>query len=218
MLPYDAGALFALHSRYLQESWLFALPLLIFVFSMPIWMLRGGAAVGRLITGMLALAWLWVGLVFHGFYFADINFSAPLYAGLFVLQSLLLWWHTGSRGQLVVAYRMDVAGWIGGLLLFYAVIGYPLLDYLNGHTAGVRLTGIAAGPTALLTIALLLLMSGPTPLYLFLIPALWTFVAGFSGWVLGLWADLMMPLAVVALIPALLWKRRIQPSIDRGGG
>ena len=218
MLPYDAGALFALYSRYLQELWLFALPLLIFVLSMPIWMLRGSAAVGRLTAGMLALAWLWVGLVFHGFYFADLNFAAPLYAGLFVLQSLLLWWHTGSRGRLTVAYRKDVTGWIGVLLLFYAVIGYPLLDYLDGYTVGMRLVGVSPGPTALLTVALLLLTSGPTPLYLFVIPALWAFVAGFSGWVLDLWADMVMPLAVMALVPALLWKHRMHPPIDRETG
>ncbi len=209
MLPYDAEALFALYTSYLHQLWLFVLPLLILILSMPVWILRGGAAVGRIVVGVLALVWLWVGLVFHGLYFTDLNFAAPIYAGLFVLQGLLLFWHSGSHGRLVFAYRRDVVGWIGGFLLLYALIGYPLLDYLDGYTSGMRLVGLSAGPTALLTVALLLHTVKPAPLHLFVIPALWAFIAGFSGWVLGLWADLIMPLAVVALVPALSWKHRL---------
>ena len=218
MLPYDAEALFALYSGYLQDSWLFALPLLILTLSMLVWILRGGSAVGRIVAGVLALGWLWVGLVFHGFYFVDLNFAAPLYAGLFVLQGLLLLWQSAARGRLAFVYRKDIVGWVGGFLLLYALIGYPLFDYLNGHAEGVRLAGLAAGPTALLTIGLLLHTIAPTPLHLFVIPVIWTLVAGFSGWVLGLWTDLLMPLAAMVLLPTLIWKHRLQRSLDPQAG
>ena len=218
MLPYDAQALFALYARYLHELWLFALPLLILMLSMLAWIPRGGPAIGRIVAGVLALGWLWVGLVFPGFYFTDLNFAAPLYAGLFILQGLLLSWQGGLRGRLVFGYRRDAAGWVGWLILLYALVAYPLLDYLDGHTAVLRLSGLAPGSNVLLTTGLLLHTAGRVPWYLFVIPVIWAFIAGFSGWVLGLWADLIMPLVVVMLLPALVWRSRLDKSLDRGTG
>lgn len=164
---------------------------------------------GRVIGGLLALGWLWVGAVFHGHYFATLNFAAPVYGTLFMLQAGLLCWYGPIRGRLRLRLRFDVPGWVGILVLLYGLVGYPLLDALDGRALhGPRLAGIAAGPTVALTIGLLLQNGARTPLPLLLIPGIWSLVAGFSGWVLDLKADLLLPLAATAAVTSAMWHNR----------
>ena len=137
------------------------------------------------------------------------NFAAPLYRGLFVLQGILLAWHGAWRGRLALRRRRDVPGWTGAALVLLALVGYPLSDVLAGHPLeALRLPGLAPGPTALFTLGLLLQATTPAPLQLFVIPVAWSLIAGFSGWVLGIVADLLLPLAAVAALAAALWRRR----------
>jgi len=69
--------------------------------------------------------------------------------------------------------------------------------------------GLAPGPTALFTLALLLHGTRHIPLHLLAIPVVWALIAGFSGWVLDMPGDLVMPLpAILALAAALIRNRR----------
>lgn len=209
MLPYSAEVLFALHARYLQELWPIALPVAILTLGTPALALNRAPDGGRIAAGLLALAWLWVGLVFQLHYFAVINFAAPVYAGLFVAQSLLLFWWGPLRDRLRLAFRQDGRGRVGSLILIYAVIVYPLLDRVGENADGaVRLAGLAPGPTALFTIGLLLHARDRAPLPLLAIPLAWSLVAGFSGWVLGLPADLLAPVPAVFGVAAAVWYGR----------
>jgi Family of unknown function (DUF6064) len=47
----------------------------------------------------LAAAWAWTGVAFHFSYFANINFLAPVYGSLFVVQALLLAWTAAVSRQ-----------------------------------------------------------------------------------------------------------------------
>jgi hypothetical protein len=217
MLPYTAEVAFSLFARYLAETWPFAIAVALLTLSLlPIGWRRtplGGRAAGTL----LAIGWLWVGAVYHLGYFANINFAAPLYGGLFVLQATLLAWHGVWRDRLVLRLRGDAAGGIGLALVLLAWIAYPVADALAGHPPDApRLPGLAPGPTALFTLGLLLNATRPVPLYLLLIPLAWSLVAGFNGWVLAVPADLFLPLPALAALGAALWARRQRPADARG--
>ena len=219
MLPYTAEVLFALYARYLGELWPASITLMLLTAAVLFLAWRAEPLAGRLAGGLLALGWLWVGAVFHLHYFATINFAAPLYAGLFVLQGLLLVWYGPLRGRLVMRLRSDGPGWFGSLVVLFAALGYPLLDLLSGHPLDwPRLVGLAAGPTALFTLGMLLHSVGPTPLPLLAVPVIWSLVAAYSGWVLGLAADLAaLPLAIIALGTAWRNDRRHRRSRRPGG-
>ena len=109
---------------------------------------------------LLAAGWLWVGLAWHLGAFAGINFAAPLYGMLFVLQAAILAW-MGARGRVAFRFRPGLRGWAGLGLAVAAIIGYPLADHLGGAPwPAVRLPGAAPCPTALLTLGVLLLAEG----------------------------------------------------------
>ncbi len=209
MLPYNAEALLALYTRYLHELWpITALLPLLTLCVIPA-AAFGAHYGGRIAGALLASGWLWVGFVFQFDYFARINFAAPTYAGLFVLQGVILIWQGPIRQRLGMRLRTDLAGWLGILVGLFALLIYPLLDYLAGQPAsGLRLVGLAPGPTALFTLAVLLHSAGPIPLHLLAIPVVWASIAGFSGWVLGMPGDLVMPLPAILALAAALMRNR----------
>ena len=210
MLPYSAEVVFSLYERYIGELWPGALPVLASTLAVVV-MAAGGRPRGRRTAGaLLGLGWLWVGM-FHYRYFAVINFAAPVYAGLFALQGLLLLWRGPFGGRLALRFHRDGPGWIGTALVLLALFGYPLVDYLSGLAAGVpRLAGLAPGPTSLLTLGLLLHVADRVPWHLLAVPVIWSLVAGFSGWVLDIPADLALPgLALLAVVAAGLRNRRM---------
>lgn len=194
MLPYDAEVLYAFFAQYARAIWP-AGPLAALLAAVVLLLaLRplAGAASGRIVTGLLALAWGWVGWGFFLERFAQLNFAAPLYGGLFLLQALLLllWAAMPSRRP---GFRFEGGGLSrsGLVLALVALAVLPLAGPLAGEGwAAAPLVGLMPGPTALFTLGLLLLAEGRGPLHLAILPLLWAAVAGFEGWVLGLPHDL----------------------------
>jgi hypothetical protein len=170
---------------------------------------------GRWIGAVLAAFWAWNGILYHGVFFAEINFLAPAFGGLFVLQALLLGWTaargripargikhcapTGAGGVLVFRFRPDLAGRTGLALALAALAGYPLLGLLAGHDlARQALFGIAPAPTVVFTLGLLLAAEGRAARPLLAVPLLWALVGGLLAGVLGAPEDLLLLLAAFA--------------------
>ncbi|MDZ7753356.1 MAG: DUF6064 family protein [Gammaproteobacteria bacterium] len=210
-MPYTAEVLYALHARHLRELWPLAVPLFLLTLAVLVPVMRGATRYGRpvatVVAVVLAAGWLWTGMVFHFHYFATINFAAPAYAGLFVLQAALLLWQGVARRRPTMAFRGDGAGWTGVALLIYGVVGYPLVDYLAA-AEGLRLVGLAPGPTTAFTLGLLLQATGRIPLHLLLVPVAWCVVAGASGLPLGIPADVLLLPAALATVVAAPWHNR----------
>jgi len=209
MLPFTAEILFSSFGQYNQALW--PLPILAPALALALIVLalrpvRHGA---RTIAALLALAWLWVGVGYHFLHFAALDFAAPVYGALFVLQGLLLAWTGVLRDRLVFGFGADLFGWCGLALALAAAVAWPVVDGLLGHGwESLRVAGLAPGPTAIFTLGLLLLTAGRTPLHLALIPLLWTLVAGATAWVLSIPQDLALPAAGVAAFALILWKNR----------
>jgi Family of unknown function (DUF6064) len=163
----------------------------------------------RLPAMILAAAWAWTGAVFHGRYFAAINFMAPVYAGLFLLQALLLVWSGVFRGRIAPHRPAGLAGWAGVALLAYAIAGYPAIAAIAGDgVANVPVVGFAPGATAVLTLGMLVLADGRTPLHLAFVPVLWSLIAGATAWTLGVPEDLVLPLLGLGSLALIVWKNR----------
>jgi hypothetical protein len=211
MLPFTAEILFSSFGQYNQALW--PLPLLAAALALALIVLalrpvRHGA---RAIAALLALAWLWVGVGYHFLHFAALDFAAPVYGALFVLQGLLLAW-TGVVGdRLTFGFGADLFGSCGLALALAAAVVWPFADGLLGHGwQNLRVAGLAPSPTAIFTLGLLLLTAGRTPLHLALIPLLWTLLAGATAWVLTIPQDLASPVAGLAAFALILWKNRRQ--------
>jgi hypothetical protein len=207
MLPFTADILFSDFSQYNRALW--PLPALALVLCLATILLvlrpmRGG---DRLIGLLLAAAWLWVGVRYHFLQLARLDFVAPIYGALFVLQGLMLAWAV-VRGKLAFRFRAGFFGWCGLALASAGAFAWPLADGLAQGWASARIAGLAPGSTAMLTLGLLLLNSRRTPVHLAIVPLLWTLVAGATGWVLGIPQDLLLPVAGIAGFGLILWKNR----------
>jgi hypothetical protein len=183
MLPFTRDAFLALFEEYNAAIWpaqviACALGLLILVL-----VLRPVAGSGRLVAALLALAWLWNGLVFHGIHFARINFWAYGFAALFVLQGLLFA-VAALRDRPAWRFERDAAGWTGFVLAGLALL-YPLIGMVFGHGwPRTAIFGVAPDPTTIFTWGLLLTAQPRPPIHLTVVPLAWSLIA--AGLALGL--------------------------------
>ena len=72
--------------------------------------------------------------------------------------------------------------------------------------ATAQLVGLAPGPTALFTLALLLLAPGRPPWLLMALPLAWCGLAGVRAWALDLPADWPLPVLALTLVLLALWR------------
>ena len=158
-----------------------------------------GATRERIIAVLLAGCWLWIGWAFHYQRYTQINWVAPWIAVAFALEALLLAAAGGIARRIVLwppagrEFRIAIA------LIALIVVCYPLLAPLSGRPwTTAEAFGVAADPTALVTVAILALVRGHIKWLLLVIPMLWCLFT-----VLTLWA-MRSPEAVVVAGAALL--------------
>jgi len=137
----------------------------------------------RWITGVLALAWGWVGWAFHWQRFAEVNTAASGYAVASGLQALML-----GVAAATTAGGLPGRGWRAtGLALAGAAVAYPLATVaLRRGWAQAEVAGALPDPTALLTVGLLLALPVRWRALLLAIPVLAVAVGAMTAWLL--WA------------------------------
>ncbi len=207
MLPYDAEALVSAVGSYHRHHPLVAvLALAASVLALAL-ALRGTAEGRRVVPFLLAACWLWIGAVWHIATFAQLNFAAPAYGALFLLQGMILLW-LGVRGRLGLARPRGWPGAAGCLLTLVAIIAMPIVDHLRGWPwSSIRFAGMDPCPTAVLTLGIILLAQPPRPTAM-AVPAVWTLIAAFTGWVLGIAPDMLLPVAALIACPTAVLARR----------
>lgn len=131
----------------------------------------------RMIAAILALMWLWNGIVYHMGFFSVINKAAFLFGALFVVQGLLFFWKGVMRNDLIFRFSRDGYSLTGCLFACYAMVLYPALGILAGHTwPHSPVFGVAPCPTTIFTFGLLLLTQCRVPKQLIAIPLLWAII------------------------------------------
>ena len=163
---------------------------------------RQHAASGS-IAYALAFFWFWMGIVYHITFFADINKAAYAFGGLFIAESLLFVWLSGT-----LSFKLNSDGYnvVGYLLIFYSLIGYPLVGYSIGHVYPLSPTFGLPCPTTIFTFGLLLLNDKKVPVVLFIIPFLWALIGTSAAFSLGFYEDVGLFIAAVVAVP-MIWVR-----------
>lgn len=162
---------------------------------------RFPAVRGRWISAILAGCWLFVAIAFHAHRYATINWAAVYFAWGFALEAVLLIWVGVIRGRLVFERTAD-RGRRAGLWIFLFALGVePLVAPLLGRGwRQAEVFGIAPDPTAVATLGILLLATGPGSRLLIVIPAVWCAIS--SATLLAMKAPdaWIAPLAAVIVI------------------
>ncbi|MEQ8604708.1 MAG: DUF6064 family protein [Marivibrio sp.] len=206
MFPYTAEVLASVIANFNHDWWPLPAAAAGLMLGAVLLAVRPQPGGGKVVGAALAAAWAWVAVGWHFLTFAEINFAAPIYGLFFLLQAALLLWIAVSRGALRFAPGIDGFRLAGVALAAYALFGYPMLTAaLGGDLAAVRLAGMAPGPTALLTLGLLLAASGRAPISLAVVPLLWCAAAGATAWLIAVPEDLVLPIfgVLAALLLAL---------------
>jgi hypothetical protein len=137
--------------------------------------IRSGRTASKIITGIVALMWTWVGVAFGFFYMRELSPQATIYTIIFVLQGIVFITAGISGRSLRFRFIPDVYGLIGGAIILYAMIGYPVIATLLGRGYPEWLPfGMVPCPTTVFTLGLLLWSEGRLPKYVLAIPFLYS--------------------------------------------
>ncbi|UEM20746.1 DUF6064 family protein [Skermanella mucosa] len=189
--------LFELHNADLWPAHLAALAVGVAILALAA---RGGPARGRIAAALLAACWAWVAWSFLYTRYATINWAATWFAGLFLAQAALLVLAGTLGGKLDLAAGRP---WRLGLFAF-ALAAQPLAGVLAGRDwSQVEVFAMTPDPTAVGTLGIVALASGPWRWVLMVLPVLWCMVSGATLWTMGASDALVPPLAaMVALVIA----------------
>jgi len=209
--PFTADVYFSLFETYNSAIWpaqLVAYGLGIVALVLALWPLAAG---GRIVLAVLSIFWLWNGIAYHLLHFLQINFAALGFGALFALQGVLFAAYA-LGGRRTFGFRPDVFGWSGLFFCLFALAAYPLLAWMAGHGwPRAAAFGVAPAPTAIFTFGMLLMLEAGAPLYLLVVPLLWSLAGGSAAvFILRIPEDLSLLLAGVIGSGLLVWKRRQQ--------
>lgn len=209
-VPFTPEVFFALFENYNLTIWPAHIVAYTLGFLALVLVFRPSAAGGRVISAVLALFWLWNGAVYHWLFFAGINFVAPVFAALFVLQGLLFARAVLSKGEVSFRFDATLYGWAGLALTIFAIAGYPLMNWLAGHGwPQMPVFGTSPSPMTIFTLGVLLMAGRSVSLYLVAVPVLWAIFAGTAApALLNMPEDIALLLAGVASGGLLVLKRQ----------
>jgi hypothetical protein len=213
-LPFTREAFLAMFATYNQAIW----PLQVLAFGLALaavaLAIRPFGGSDRLIAAILAVFWLWIGGVFFLGYQRMLDQSpiATLATLGFLVQGVLWLWFGVARRQLTFGARLDVLGVVGGALIAYAAVVYPVLSYLDGHgfPAGPGFgLGTLPCPTTIFTFGLLLWTSSRVAKGLLVVPLLWSVMGGFLAPLnYGIYEDFALVVAGLLATSLLWWRDR----------
>ncbi|MRR16188.1 MAG: hypothetical protein EG826_07005 [Deltaproteobacteria bacterium] len=131
----------------------------------------------RIISGILAIFWVWMGIFYHILHFSVINPAARIFGIVFILQGLLFLAAGTFLGKLSFRFTAAPLPVLGALFILYAMVIYPLLGIFFGHIyPAAPMFGVAPCPTTIFTIGILLWTAKKVPGYLLIIPFLWSLI------------------------------------------
>lgn len=151
----------------------------------------------KFILYILGVFWLWMGIVYHIGFFSKINTAAYLFGALFILQSIFLF--VAATKSITFSFCKNISSIAGILLALYALIIYPLIGYYSGHVYPNSPTFGLPCPTTIFTLSVFSLSEKRLPLYLIFIPILWSLIGFSAATTLGIYEDIGLLIAGLAL-------------------
>jgi|SRR5665647_1759124 len=205
-LPFTPEQFFGVFEQYNEAVWPAQVVIYIAATVAFYLILKPGKYSNKVISGILAFFWLWMGIVYHWSFFASINSAARIFGVLFVLQGLIFIFEGIVRNKLAFSYSKDWRSAVGIVLMIFGPIVDPIIGLLLGHTYPSTPTFGVPCPTTIFTIGALMLANRP-PKYVAVIPLLWS-ALGFSAAIsLGVTEDVALIIAGLIGMSAIMFNR-----------
>ena len=162
----------------------------------------------KIISGMLAFFWLWMGIVYHFIFFTAINSAAYVFGAAFILQAVLFLAIGVFQNKLSFSFPSDSYGLTGSVLILFSLVIYPILGYLFGHVYPSSPTFGLPCPTTIFTFGILLLNEKKCPVAILIIPLLWSVIGFTAIFAFNVWEDTGLLIAGLITTTLMLVKNR----------
>jgi hypothetical protein len=153
----------------------------------------------RVVAGILAVFWIWVGVFYDILFFSSINTGAYLFGAVFIAQGILFLIFGVIIPRLSFSFKLDFSFFAGLVFVLYAMIIYPIIGTLLGHGyPNSPWFGTAPCPTTIFTFGLLLWTDKKVPIYLYILPLIWSLLGLIPALMMGIREDFGLVAAGVA--------------------
>ncbi|PKN65800.1 MAG: hypothetical protein CVU54_18550 [Deltaproteobacteria bacterium HGW-Deltaproteobacteria-12] len=176
-IPFTVEQFFDIFGTYNTAIW--PVQILAYILGVVVLILafRDSNLSARVISGILALFWIWMGTFYHIMHFSAINSAAWIFGIFYILQGLLFIILGVIFGKLAFRFTLKPLSIIGACFILYAMVIYPLLGISFGHNyPRAPMFGVAPCPTTIFTLGILLWTTKSVPGYLLVIPFLWSII------------------------------------------
>ena len=199
-LPFTREQFDAVFVAYNEGVWPAPVVLTLLALGCLVLSRRHSPSRSRIVAIVLALLWVWVAVAYHFAYFVAINPLAPAFGVLSLGAAIALILVGPIRGELDFGFTRTVRCYVGLVLVLYALVLYPLINYL----AGLRFPAIPTFglpcPVTIFTLGLLLCTRKVPPWWVLAIPVCWSLIGTVAAFQLGVLADLaLLPSAALAV-------------------
>jgi hypothetical protein len=177
-------------------------------------LINPAAKTSRIIAGILAFLWLWMGVVYHLAFFTRINNAAYLFGAVFILQGILLLFFAVLHDKISFRLQPGVYGITGIIFILFALIIYPVLGYFLGHVYPGSPTFGLPCPTTIFTFGLLLLSEKKLPFTILIIPFTWSVIGFTAALKFGVKEDIALLFSGLVTLAMTVIRNR-QYKIDR---
>jgi hypothetical protein len=212
-LPFTREQFFDLFVAYNEAVWPVAVALWIASAVIVALRLSARRPHDRWISALLVAHWAWSALAYHVAFFTRINAAAWLFAALFLGQAVLFF-RVG-----VVQQRLSFAPWrnswapVAWGLIGYS-LAYPAINAVD-HASLLRIPTFGLPcPTTIFTAGMLML-APPQHWSLSIIPVIWSVIGGSAAFLLGVHADVALPIAGIALAIFMVRPSGSQAAVSR---
>lgn len=163
----------------------------------------------KIVSGILAFFWLWMGVVYHFMYFAEINPVARIFGLVFIMQAVLIMYYGVYKQQLSFHFHPNLLSITGLVFVIYALAIYPLFGYLQGRTYPATPTFGLPCPTTIFTFGLLLCTDKKNSFATYLIPLLWAAVGSSAAFKFGIKEDMGLIAASVIFLALSIFSKQL---------
>lgn len=189
-LPFTAEQFYSVFVRYNDAVWPMQIALYAVGLAILALLFSQRPSYDRIISGLLTLLWTWMAVVYYMVFFTRMNGSGWVIGGILLAGGLWLGWVGGVKGRIRFLPRTDLQGAIGGLLVVYALVAYPLIGLAVGHHYPAMPTFGLPCPVTIFTVGMLMFAQSPVPRSVFIVPAVWGLFGGASAtFLLGVYQD-----------------------------
>jgi hypothetical protein len=151
----------------------------------------------KFINFILSFFWLWIGIVYNLIFFTSINKAAYIFGFLFIIQGILFLIFGIVKNDISFSYRKDLFGIVGLIFISYALVIYPVLNFVLGHPYPYAPTFGLPCPTTIFTFGMLLFASKKISIGLLIIPLVWSLIGLSAAINLSIYEDFELIIAVV---------------------